>query len=485
MQSLSHTVFLGRASLALGALVLSVGCGADKDHADRDKEAKNLGYPSPSACPVVRNGLPDPGSRPVDCAAEEAGLEFMQIYVNGWPAGVTARIYDFENRMTTPDPKAAPNWFMYTDYSTHFLVPSKFEPDPVAMPDGSVLGPVTSEQDPNAARCGPAHNTALHIKGGPFTNWGGGMGISLSKIFLDNCAGKPLTERPEYCRPPGTEFATETLDISRWEGIAFWARRGPEGQADLRVMLGDKFTDDDLSYLHYNSGWKQDPISGESSYGAVTYTDPRTNTLYAWPGAEPAAGEPFHSHPKYCDRVKKCSCEDFSRPCTLYSAPEDFSDNAVFSSHFCWDPALDPPKPAYRWQIDSCQNRTRSQLCADEACNADYPAFPGKGDQPFKQRPCSRFVFSGSDSGSFCFLPGVDPDPVDGFKRCGDHWYSPITLTADWQFYVVPFTDLHQEGWAKVSDHLDLTAASVLRFTWNLGWLDVWLDDISFYRHTQ
>jgi hypothetical protein len=248
-------------------------------------------------------------------------------------------------------------------------------------------------------------------------------------------------------------------------------------------MLGDKYTDDDLSYMHYNSGWALDPTSGEWHYGPVTYRDPRTNREYSWQGAEMSTGEPGHPHPKYCERVKKCSCEDYSRPCTLYSAPTGFSDNSLFNAHFCWDPALDTPKPSYYWGIDSCQNSTRTQLCADEMCDADYAAFPGKGDAPFKGRPCTHFVFSGSDAGDYCFLPGVDPDPALGHQLCGDHWYSPITLTTDWQFYMVPFTDLHQEGWAKVSDHLDLTAASVLRLTWNLGWLDVWLDDITFYRH--
>jgi hypothetical protein len=463
MQSLPHTIFLGRISglwsLALGALGLAVGCGADKDHADRNKEAANLGYPSPSACPTVRNGLPDPGSREVDCAAEEAGLEFMQIYVSGWPAGSLSRIYDFENRSTT-SVNPAPNLFMYSDYSTHFLVPSYYQAATVTRPDGAQLGVVSSEDYPQADRCHSGHNSVFHVLGGPFTNWGGGMGISLMKVFADNCAGQD--PRPEYCPPQGVEFATETLDLSRWEGIALWARRGPEGQADLRVMLGDKYTDDDLSHMHYNHAPSP-----------------------PYKGAELSPGEPAHPHPKYCERVKKCSCEDYSRPCTLYTRQTGYSDNSAFSAHFCWDPALDTARPSYSFQFDSCGSGTRTMLCDQEMCDIDYSACPGCDDKPFKGKPCTHFVFSGSDAGNYCFQPGVDPDPALGHQRCGDHWYYPISLTTDWQFYMVPFTDLHQEGWAKVSDHLDLTAASVLRLTWNLGWLDVWVDDISFYRHKQ
>jgi hypothetical protein len=474
MQSHPQTVFLGTRlgflPFGLGVLGLALGCGANDDHLDRNKEAANLGYPSPNACPCVRNCLPDPGSRPVDCGAEETGVEFMQVYSSGWPAGTQARIFDFENRVDPPNP--AKNLLMYHDYSTRFLVPFQFEPKSPVMPDGTpdglMVGTVSSEDEknPQANRCNSGHNSAFHLVGGPFTNWGGGMGISLMKIFYDNCRAAGLNggPRPDYCPPQGVEFATETLDLSRWEGISLWARRGPEGQAGLRVMLGDKYTDDDLNYMHYNAA--------QVTYGGKT-----------WKGAEIAPDEPPHAHPKYCERVKKCSCEDWSRPCTLHSAPTGFSDNSVYSAHFCWDPALDDPSPSWTYKTDSCNTKWRQNFCDQEMCDSDYAAFPYFGDEPFKGRPCTRYVFAGSDAGSYCFQPGVDPDPAEGYKRCGDHWYYPITLTTDWQFYMIPFTDLHQEGWAKISDRLDLTAASVLRFTWTTGWVDYWLDDVSFYRH--
>ena len=46
----------------------------------------------------------------------------------------------------------------------------------------------------------------------------------------------------------------------------------------------------------------------------------------------------------------------------------------------------------------------------------------------------------------------------------------------------VPFTDMHQQGWAMESHFLDLTGASVMRFTFDRGWIDYWIDDVSFYR---
>jgi len=42
---------------------------------------------------------------------------------------------------------------------------------------------------------------------------------------------------------------------------------------------------------------------------------------------------------------------------------------------------------------------------------------------------------------------------------------------------------LLQQGWAKRSNKLDTTAISVVRFTWDGGWVDFWIDDVRFYRH--
>jgi hypothetical protein len=57
-----------------------------------------------------------------------------------------------------------------------------------------------------------------------------------------------------------------------------------------------------------------------------------------------------------------------------------------------------------------------------------------------------------------------------------------IRLTTDWRLYLVPFTDMHQQGWAKASDRMDLTSASVIRLTWDRGWIDYWIADVQLYR---
>ena len=57
-----------------------------------------------------------------------------------------------------------------------------------------------------------------------------------------------------------------------------------------------------------------------------------------------------------------------------------------------------------------------------------------------------------------------------------------MNLSNEWQFYTVPFSAMAQQGWAKRSAGLDLKSVSVVRFTWDGGWIDFWIDDVRFYK---
>jgi hypothetical protein len=123
------------------------------------------------------------------------------------------------------------------------------------------------------------------------------------------------------------------------------------------------------------------------------------------------------------------------------------------------------------------------QICAESACDFEYKGFPDVGGDPqFEGRSCTEFSFRGSITADFCYDPGETPDPYEGNELCGDHWMHPVQLTTDWRFFKVPFNTLLQQGWAKESDFLDLTAASLIRFTFDRGWLDTYLDGVRFYR---
>jgi hypothetical protein len=300
-------------------------------------------------------------------------------------------------------------------------------------------------------RCGSTR--ALHVRGGPFREWGGGIGKRLDN--LADAAGttcpRPPPEShdpsvPAVCpefdplvadAPGGTigggtgqqDFRADLyyrmmVDLREWDGIAFWARRGPDSQAGFRVVLGDKNLDDDASML--------------ATAGGIT--NPR------------------------CRRAKECDCKNH-RPCT----PD--SDGILK----CWDPKLE----------DSPQNDPWSHeplFCGASKCKDAYDAYESEGvaDIPFLTS-CNSYVFKNDITHDQCFDPSGEPPP-ESSERCGDPWFSPVRLSTDWQFFRVPFSELRQEGYGKEFPAIDLSAVTMVRFTWQQGWVDFWLDDVRFFR---
>jgi hypothetical protein len=72
--------------------------------------------------------------------------------------------------------------------------------------------------------------------------------------------------------------------------------------------------------------------------------------------------------------------------------------------------------------------------------------------------------------------------PAGMNDRCGDGWVAPITLSTDWQIYVIPFTEFRQIGFGKPAPFLDLKSIYEVAFLLPVGWADVWIDNITFYR---
>src|SRR5262249_33446838 len=70
-------------------------------------------------------------------------------------------------------------------------------------------------------------------------------------------AGLPLT------LPDGGAYAGSHAfyDVSAYEGIAFWARRGPEGQSRMIVTLTDAFTSDRLARQNQKYCRRLSPIT--------------------------------------------------------------------------------------------------------------------------------------------------------------------------------------------------------------------------------
>lgn len=519
-----RTVFIGAFGVSLAAAgvatVAVVGC-------DRPGgEAVPLDGTATTAGLCVGPCFADPGSGPVSCAVA-AQVDTLPIESFDNFQGSTAL--------------AAEDWYSYTDGTAHVwftnyvggLSDAGYQPA-VAKPDPSILP--CQPNSPYPADSGtPFSPGVLHAFGGPFLGWGGGMGITMQKVNgrdpENSQAGSPgatpyyinvdtngganpqadpnapknvccnngstttPTNRPQGCTlsndpnyaavcPPvdGGEFAVviATLDVSAYEGVSFWARRGTDGQTGIRVNIGDKYTDDDINYL----AQRQQATDGVPE-------------------------------PIYCRRNRECDCLNH-QTCELVSGqtladagntipgpPSDPNFTPGTLSFFCGVPqGLDLASGCGSGYGLSCVGLNGGPFtCCDQTnCQQPYPGYPcdllpnagpftgsaayANGDPQYYNATCTPYAFDNGISGSYCFNPGTDPPPAPPTELCGDFWMTTVDLSTNWQFYQVPFTVLHQQGFAKKSEHLDLHSVSTIRFTWDIGPIDYWLDQVSFYRHT-
>jgi len=433
--------------LALVAAALSAGCssGNRPDVAEAGVSSlcqKALCTPDPNGV-CQHTCTPDPGPRLVDCGKAEASYTF----------GPAIWTFDDQDGGTA---KHARGMYSYTDNSTIIqtfqevsqgvLTAKTFEPPTAIMP-----------------RCSdsPApENRTIHIQGGPFLSWGGGAGIGLKNF--PSVVGRVDT------------IDQAMIDVSEWEGLSFWARRGPDSQAGFRVLVGDKYTDDDIAYIMY----RNDPT------GAMG--------------------------PRYCERVRECGCLNHM-DCASVAL-----DRAASGTGDITNPAIpNPCRPVIPHLLDhqemsfcgppetisgaesGSQGGSQCNTCQQTRCDERWPAFPDDyatiGGEPaagipmgsdlqFYGKPCSPYTLRNGIFGYWCFDPAKGEKPAEPNELCGDHWTRVVNLSNEWQFYTVPFKDMAQQGWAKRSAFLDLTAVSVVRFTWDGGWIDFWIDDVRFYK---
>jgi hypothetical protein len=237
------------------------------------------------------------------------------------------------------------------------------------------------------------------------------------------------------------------VDLREWEGITFWARRGPDSQPGIRIVLADLNMDDDASFLE--------------TQGGLAPT---------------------------CLRAKECDCRNH-RKCTLWPAGTDPQGRPWGTGYYCAEPELDisPYAHMHPWNHELYR-------CNYSACNRDYPAYPNTPDAPFftperemidmyvGTASCNPFTFDNDITREGCFDKAKGPTPPESADRCGDPWIAPVRLSNDWTLYRIPFSDFRQEGYGKEFPAIKLEAVTMVRFTWHVGWIDYWIDDVRFYR---
>jgi hypothetical protein len=393
--------------------------------------------PQTPVYPPIGLGLADPGSLGVDCQPL-AGLEFS----SGW--------FDTFETLDPNDPSAtgvASGWSSYDDltqYSFHVPGDATWYPGlkgtfaaPWGMPADRVAGPSCD---------GKPNSWALRFRGGLFRKWGGGMSHALTDPLGRYRLSPTDTCDPgiDFCPPPIAASATvdtaglpvkaasgddykqshDFLDVSGYEGVAFWARRGPEGQDHVFLILTDKFTSSRLA---------------------------RENQTF-------------------CRRVRECHTTCLSEaPC---SPDNPASPNPVFR---CFDPAQGPlPTIAVDSLLDLMYPRCGPSACTSPATYLD-PDFDGKA--------CRPYTFPAADeSGEYCWNEN-DPPPPSRDDRCQDGWQTTIQLSPDWKFYAIPFTELGQVGFGKRAPYMDLKSIDTIAFGSTMGWADLYIDNVTFYRH--
>jgi hypothetical protein len=401
----------------------------------------------------------------VNCAAAEAGVQFLS------PA-----VFDFS-------PAAGSALYSYGDGTSEFLEPRGYEPD---LFMGSTRCGVDTNND-GMLEPDPSKAGELHLWGGPFREWGGGMGRSMQNYAQAvGCpsanAGTPLDDGTAPCPPlddrieavpaasvGGATFRADVyqrlVDVRDWDGISFWARIGPGSDPGFRISLGDRQLDEDIAFLE-TEAYKRNGNMG--------------------PGP-------------LCGRVLECGCRNH-RPCTFDP------DVLTAGGSFCWDPARGdtPPSVLEDALIASGSGATVDDFpydfpyerCGETMCNSNYEAFTRLDPifttptavvtppQPPGTASCQPYTFDNDFTADYCY-DAADPLGLaigPAYERCGDVWAKPVGLTPQWQFFKVPFSELRQEGWGKEFQYLDLSRIALVRFTWAVGWIDFWVDDVRFYR---
>jgi hypothetical protein len=416
--------------LALASLPL-FGCSSDKNHAERadaaamDPSTVHIDYNNPDALKAACVGAckPDPGSKAVDVVKAETGYQF-------------AWLWDLVPMGDGGEGKAFAT-FTYDDNTSKFVLPIR-----TPSTTGYGQGGWEPTGDPVPAGQGPAW--AARFKGGPFTEYGGGFGMSLRTI---SNTVDPLVSTKRDMNPsiqlleqtPSAEFpdpSAGAYDLSTWEGVAIWVRRGPDGQSTMRLGITERNSAEDLN-----------------SSAIVDYGGNKP------PGIEEG---------KYCKRWRYCGCSA-GTPCTLVPGSAD--------DYRCYDPAFGPPvttDPDYQINYPHCG----TSRCKDKNASTITP----DPDPLFMDKSCSLAVQSDGHSDSFCYDPGKDPTPPAKRQRCNNPFSRPITVSTDWQLIKVPFSELRQADEAKVSDEMDLRSVKQFVVTYGGGWIDFWVANVGFYR---
>jgi len=354
------------------------------------------------------------------------------------------------------------------------------------------LQAVDLSTQPGGARC--ASRYALHMEGGPFKTWGGGYATQFLSVrgqkWVDQYCPPDLPAGPattgigiapvasgESCSfwatPVSGQPSRTGIDVSQFEGLSLWARRGPGGASTLRIALLDGNTAPESALSAEQQGLPPpckrvvsccqsclldhhayldasvDPTTNQETLSAVEEDDYRCIV-------DGEAPSPIQLHPG-----SELDASDFlyRNGCTneLKASADEHNTQNIKSA---WD----------SW------NRDHKPCCPKTV--AEDPKYGGD----FKDE-CAPYVFKYDySSGNYCQLPG-EKLPEKNDNRCDDGFEAPIVVDTEWKLFRIPWSELRRSTLGRPP--LDPHGIWTIRIYPGAGWLDTYIDDIGFYRKRQ
>ena len=201
------------------------------------------------------------------------------------------------------------------------------------------------------------------------------------------------------------------VDASSYEGIAFWARRGPEGQDHSFLIITDKFTSGRLA--------RENADVLQASARVPQCLSKRSAVLAGQSQLVDAHVPLLRSQGR-----SAAHCSD------------RFTARSLVSAVWC-QRLLEP------------RDLQRSRLRRQSVRPYTFPA--------------------ADETGEYCWNLN-DPPPPSRDDRCQDGWQATVQLSTDWKFYAVPFSELRQGGFGKRAPYLDLKSLDTVAFGSTMGW---------------
>jgi hypothetical protein len=246
-------VKVGRVTaLALALISASLLAGACSGKTDTPRPA------SPDVCAeITLTGADDLGSGPVDCHALDG---YDVKWVDDFEAGAGTAWYTNNDRSARQDPPA--------------------DSDPVpgaAIPGGRCLDVPGAES-----------HYAIHIRSGVLSDFGGVFGRNFRSLLnVTPCPLSPCPNRPPSPPPlgpcgvgmgtPGQSASPSCIggiDVSQYDGVVVWARKGQGSGSSVRVHVADQHTDDSNQACECTSFTNQnDTTDGCDKFGTYIVLD--------------------------------------------------------------------------------------------------------------------------------------------------------------------------------------------------------------------